>query len=47
MTEYCRKCKFRKLCEELEYSLDCENEKDCEHYGDYLEGLDMGESCDV
>lgn len=35
------KCRFKEICEELERPLTCENQDDCEHYGDYLEGLEI------
>lgn len=37
MTETCKECKYRKLCEEAEYPLDCTDENECEHRDDYLE----------
>lgn len=38
MTETCRKCEFREICEELEYPMDQENVEECEHYDACLEG---------
>lgn len=40
MTETCRECKFRYICEELEYELTCTDQSCCEHFDVYLEGLE-------
>ena len=40
MTDVCAECKFRELCEELEYSMDCTNQFECSHYDSYLEGME-------
>lgn len=39
-TMVCKYCEFKKLCEELEYALDCEAKYECEHYSAYLEGME-------
>lgn len=38
MTDVCRECRFRDLCEFIEYPLDCENQEECEHYENFLDG---------
>ena len=41
MTDVCKNCKYRELCEESEYILNCENQDECEHYDAYLEGEEV------
>ena len=36
----CEECRFRDLCKEMEYPLDCEDLNKCEHYDAFLEGLE-------
>ena len=36
----CEECKFKQLCEELEYVMDCKDQIECEHYNAFLEGLE-------
>ena len=38
--EGCEKCRFKHLCEELEYPLDCKDMTKCERYDAFLEGLE-------
>lgn len=40
MTDVCKDCRFRNLCEELEYNLDCKDVEKCEHYEAFLEGME-------
>lgn len=39
----CASCKFKQLCEELGYPLDCEDITKCEHYDAFCEGLEEHE----
>lgn len=43
MTDTCRECENRSLCEELEYPLTCTNKYECEHYNAFLEGVECNE----
>ena len=43
-TESCKECKFRTICEELEYPMDCEDTTKCDHYNAFLEGLEASET---
>ena len=38
MTEVCKNCKYRELCEELNYPLDCEDQENCKHYDAFYDG---------
>ena len=41
MTDTCRNCRFRSLCEESGYELDYDGDVyECDHYSDYLEGIE-------
>lgn len=42
MTETCKDCKYRGICEEQEYELECADREECEHYNAYLEGEETG-----
>ena len=38
MTKVCEDCKYKTLCIESGYSLDCTDQLGCDHYSNYLEG---------
>lgn len=41
MTDICKECRFRDLCEEMEYELECQDQNKCDRYEAYLEGLEL------
>lgn len=41
MTDTCKECKYKDLCEELGYDLECTDQGECERYYEYLEGAEM------
>lgn len=43
MTDTCAECKYRQLCEELGYELDCDCRNECAHYDSFLEGEEIDE----
>lgn len=40
MTDICKECRFRDLCEEMEYELECQDQDKCDRYEAYLECLE-------
>ena len=40
MTENCMECRFRRLCEQLGYELNCADDEKCDHFDAYLEGYE-------
>lgn len=40
MTDICKECRFRDLCEEMKYELECHDQDKCDRYEAYLEGLE-------
>lgn len=46
MTTVCAECRFRELCEDLGYELDCDCRDECARYDSFLEGEEANEMID-